>query len=65
VQDGTTLQAAMNLLQHKRDLRCEKCWRVWLWDSDERWRAYLVHDGPDEKLLFYCPDCAERELGDD
>jgi len=24
--------------------------------------AYWVDDGPEELLLFYCPDCAEREF---
>jgi hypothetical protein len=26
------------------------------------WRAYL---GPDDQVLVYCGDCAERELGDE
>jgi len=30
-----------------------------------RWRAYWIDDGPEEKLLFYCPECAEREFGGD
>lgn len=25
------------------------------------WKAYL---GPDDQVLVYCPDCAEREFGD-
>jgi hypothetical protein len=29
--------------------------------DDERWRAYLTDDEPQE-LAFYCPDCAEREF---
>jgi hypothetical protein len=29
----------------------------------ERWRAYWIDDGPEEKLLFYCPECFEREFG--
>jgi hypothetical protein len=23
-----------------------------------------VDDGPEEKLVFYCPECAVREFGD-
>jgi hypothetical protein len=34
----------------------------WLPADDERWRAYLTDDEPAE-VAFYCPDCAERELG--
>jgi hypothetical protein len=29
----------------------------------ERWQAYWIDDGPEEKLVFYCPECAEREFG--
>jgi hypothetical protein len=34
---------------------------------DERWRAYHVGDGPSEpaELVFYYPECAEREFGSD
>lgn len=45
--------------------RCEECLRRWLPGDSERWRAYRVDDGPEEKLLFYCPECAEREFGGD
>jgi hypothetical protein len=46
----------------ERDLCCEECRQVWL-SKLERWRAYWIDDGPEEKLLFYCPECAEREFG--
>jgi hypothetical protein len=36
---------------------------VWRFLNSERWRAYWIDDGPEEKLLFYCPDCSEREFG--
>jgi hypothetical protein len=26
------------------------------------WQAHWIDDGPEEKLVFYCPECAEREL---
>jgi hypothetical protein len=31
-------------------------------DDDDRWRAYL---DTDDELVFYCPECAEREFGAD
>jgi hypothetical protein len=40
--------------------RCIECLDVWLPANDERWRAYL---DTDDKLLFYCSACAEREFG--
>jgi hypothetical protein len=46
--------------------RCTECEAIWLPANDDRWRAYL---GCDEDLDeppevgFYCPACAERELG--
>ena len=43
---------------------CAKCQRQWLREDEERWRAYHVGDDPGEpaKLVFYCPQCAEREF---
>jgi hypothetical protein len=29
----------------------------------ERWQAYWIDDGPEERLVFYCETCAEREFG--
>jgi hypothetical protein len=40
-------------------IRREECGRVLLPDED-RWRCYRV----DDELVFYCPDCAEREFAD-
>jgi len=42
---------------------CEECRKVWLPADAERWRAYWLDDGPEEKLLFYCAACARREFG--
>ena len=47
----------------ERILCCEACRLVWLPADDGRWRAYWLDDGPEDKLLFHCPDCAEREFG--
>jgi hypothetical protein len=45
---------------------CAVCRRPWFSD-DERWRAYHVGDDPAEpaELVFFCPDCAEREFSGD
>jgi hypothetical protein len=44
--------------------QCEECRRVW-WPVDpERWQAHWIDDGPEEKVVFYCLDCADREFGD-
>jgi hypothetical protein len=46
-------------------IRCQECGRED--DSDERgWRAFLG-DGDDggDVVFVYCPQCAEREFGDD
>jgi hypothetical protein len=45
--------------------RCAECEAAWLPADEERWQAYCVDEGPDERLVFYCPRCAEREFGDD
>ena len=45
--------------------QCAECQQVWLADDRDRWRAYWIDDGPEEKLIFYCSTCAEREFGDD
>jgi hypothetical protein len=31
----------------------------WLSDDGDRWRAYF---DTDDKLVFYCPKCGEREF---
>jgi hypothetical protein len=43
--------------------RCAECEARWLPADEERWQAHWVDDGPEEKLIFYCPECAEREFG--
>jgi hypothetical protein len=42
--------------------QCAECDEVWLPAHGECWEAYLTADEPPE-LAFYCPSCAERELG--
>ena len=44
--------------------QCDECFAVWMPADDARWQAHWIDDGPDEKLVFYCPGCAEREFGD-
>jgi len=39
--------------------QCEECRNVWIPVDDERWHAYWIDNGPDEKLVFYCRS-AER-----
>jgi hypothetical protein len=41
--------------------QCAECDEVWLLADHDRWRAYL---DTDNELVFYCPECAEREFGD-
>jgi hypothetical protein len=42
---------------------CVVCRRPWI-ACEERWRAYYAGDEPSERaeLVFYCPECAEREF---
>jgi len=49
-------------------LRCEECEKQALTDVEAHgWRAYLTHAEGDEsrKVVIYCPDCAQREFGED
>jgi hypothetical protein len=39
--------------------QCAECYRVWLPDDGDRWQAYF---DTDDELVFYCPECAEREF---
>lgn len=41
--------------------RCIACLDVWPPTDEDRWRAYL---DTDDKLVFYCSECAEREFGE-
>jgi len=43
--------------------QCEECREVWLPGDAERWQAYWIDDGPEDRLVFYCPNCAGREFG--
>jgi hypothetical protein len=54
---------SMRSLRQEREFRCEECRRPWL-QADKRWQAYWIDDGPEDKLLFYCSECAEREFGE-
>ena len=40
---------------------CAECEAVWLPTDEERWQAWLTDDEA-PGLVFYCPECAEREL---
>ena len=44
--------------------KCAECEPAWLMADEGRWRAYLGGDDLDEpaELVFYCPQCAEREF---
>jgi hypothetical protein len=42
-------------------LECAECDVRWLPADEDRWSAYLTDDEPPE-LVFYCPECAEREF---
>lgn len=52
----------MTRLEIQHEIRCEECRQARL-DGDERWRAYWIDDGEEDRLLFYCRSCAEREFG--
>ncbi len=47
--------------------KCVECEAVWLPTDEERWHAHLGGDDLDEpaELVFYCPECAEREFIED
>ena len=45
-------------------LQCAECERPWLpEDTEHWWSAYLTDEPPE--VVFFCPDCAKREFGDD
>jgi hypothetical protein len=37
----------------------EECRKAWLPEDREHWQAHWIDDGPDEKLVFYCPECGD------
>jgi hypothetical protein len=43
--------------------QCIECAERWLPMDTDHWQAHWIDDGRDDRLLFYCPDCAEREFG--
>jgi hypothetical protein len=45
---------------------CAECGARRLPADEDRWRAYLGGDDLDEpgEIVFYCPECAQREFGD-
>jgi hypothetical protein len=53
----------MSAEQILRIPECEECRRLWLTANGERWQAYWIDDRSEDRLVFYCPDCAEREFG--
>jgi hypothetical protein len=40
--------------------QCAECGDVWLPVDGDRRKAYF---DTDDQLVFFCPDCAEREFG--
>jgi hypothetical protein len=42
--------------------QCEECRRIWLSTDREQWKTHWIDDCHEEKLVFYCPECAEREF---
>jgi RNase P subunit RPR2 len=45
--------------------QCEECRQVWLPGDADRWHAFRIDDDANDRLVFYCPSCAEREFGRD
>ena len=43
--------------------KCVECGQMWLPWSTDRWQASWVGNGPEDVLLFFCAECAEREFG--
>jgi hypothetical protein len=43
--------------------QCETCREVATGNA-ERWQVYWIDDGPEERLVFYWPKCAEPEFAD-
>jgi RNase P subunit RPR2 len=62
---GRVLDELRRVIDELEVVRCEEC-RLPLLDTDHRrWRADWIDDGPEDKLIFYCPECAKREFGGD
>jgi hypothetical protein len=43
-------------------LHCEECGREWL-QAAEHWLMLLTDDDPPQAVT-YCPECADREFGE-
>jgi hypothetical protein len=43
--------------------QCEECLAVWMPADEERWQAHWIEDGPEDRLAFWCAECAEHEFG--
>ena len=56
---GASRIAAVSAEQVALIPQCAECFRVWLPDDGDRWQAYF---DTDDELVFYCPECAEREF---
>jgi hypothetical protein len=39
--------------------RCAECGERWLPGDEEHWQA---HFDTDDELVFFCPECAEKEF---
>ena len=61
VRPGPPLETLLSAEQVALSPQCAERGEVWLPADEERWQAHWIDDGPEEKLVFYCPACAERE----
>jgi hypothetical protein len=41
---------------------CQECGRFWLPRDMERWCAVFSDAGPENRLVFWCQQCWEREF---
>jgi hypothetical protein len=57
---GASRIAAVSAEQVTLIPQCAECREVWLPADEDRWKAYLDKD---DELVFFCPECAEREFG--
>jgi hypothetical protein len=45
--------------------RCEECRKVWLPGSKEHLHAYWIDEETEDRLAFWCPECAQCEFGEE
>jgi hypothetical protein len=43
--------------------QCGERRTVWLPADQKLWQAHWIDGGPEETLVFYCPECAQAEFG--